>query len=233
MNQEQTNQVTMFKTTAAVLDENHSIWSTMAPLVTAVQEFEDKITAIDQAAQNQERPTTGTTVDKASARDGLESVLFLTSEALGVFGTTGNDNDIVALAALTPSTLHKFGDEELANRATMVLETVNAKKTDLAAFHVTQANIDELTQALQVFKTSKEKPRQVVAGRTVETQSLASLIRDARGILRHKIDRLVNLFQRSDPKFVGVYRSARVIVDRPATHASSKPPAPTLPQPNP
>lgn len=189
------------------------------------------IAAIDEAAQNQQTPTTGAAVDKASARDGLESVLFLTSEALGVFATTGNDNDIVALTDLTPSTLHKFGDEELANRATTVLETVNAKKTDLAAYHVTQAKIDELTHALQVFKTSKQKPRQVVAGRTAETQSLASLIRDARGLLRNKIDRLVNTFQLSDPKFVAAYRSARVIVDRPATHASPKPPTPPLPTP--
>jgi hypothetical protein len=232
MNQEQTNRVTMFKTVAGVLDENHSLWSGMAPLVTAVQEFEAKITAIDASAQNQQTPTSGAAVDKASARDGLEGVLFLTSEALGVLGTTGNDNDIIALAALTPSTLHKLGDEELANRATTVLEKVNAKKTDLAAFHVTQANIDELTQALQVFKTSKEKPRQVVAGRAAETQSLASLIRDASGILRHKIDRMVNLFRRSAPKFVAVYRSARVIVDRPATHTSPKPPIPP-PSPNP
>jgi hypothetical protein len=94
---------------------------------------------------------------------------------------------------------------------------------------MTQANIDELAQALQNFKDSKEKPRTVTAVRSAETESLASLIRDANGILRNEIDRLVNLFRRSNPKFVAAYRSARVIVDRPATHASPKPPAPPAP----
>lgn len=165
-------------------------------------------------------------MDKASARDGLEEVLFLTSEALGVLGTTANENDLVALAALTSSTLHKLGDEELANRATTVLEKVIARKTDLATYHVTQANIDELTRALQDFKSAKEKPRHAVAVRAAETETLPALIRDASGILRHKLYRLVNLFRRSESKFVGAYSSARVIVDRPATHTPPKPPTP-------
>lgn len=227
MKQSQTNRVTMFKTTAGVLDENHSLWSGMAPLVTSVQEFEAKLAAIDGTAQKQETPTTGATVDKASARDALEEVLFLTCEALGVIGISGHDNDLVALTDFTPSTLHRLGDEELANRATTILEKANAKKPELATFQVTQTNIDELSQALQSFKDSKEKPRTVTANRTAETGSLESLIRDANGILRNQIDPMINLFRRSNSKFVAVYRSARVIIDRPGTHASPKhPPTP-------
>jgi hypothetical protein len=133
--------------------------------------------------KKQETPATGAAVDKASARDALEDVLFLTCEALGLLGSTSNDNELVALAGVTPSTLHKLGDEELSNRATTALEKANAKKTDLAALQVTQANIDEFSQALQDFKTTKERPRQVTAGRAAETESLASLIRDGSDIL--------------------------------------------------
>jgi hypothetical protein len=55
-----------------------------------------------------------------------------------------------------------------------------------------------------------------------QTQSLESLIRDANGILRNQIDRLVNLFSRSDSEFVAGYRSARVVVDRAAAHKATK-----------
>jgi hypothetical protein len=51
------------------------------------------------------------------------------------------------------------------------------------------------------------------------------LIRDANGILRNQIDRLVNLFSRSNPEFVAGYNSARVVVDRAATHKTTKPAA--------
>lgn len=230
MDTQQTNRVTMFKTVTAYLDVNNSVWSGMAPLAAAVQQFKDKITAIDDTAQKQETPTTGAAVDKSTARDDLEDVLFLTCEALGVLGSASADNELVALTALTPTTLHRLGDEELVNRATNVLEKANTKTTDLATLQVTAGNITELSQALQDFKATKAKPRTVVAGRVAETETLADLIRDASEILRNQIDRMVNLFRRSDSKFVAGYRSARVIVDRAATHATSKPtPAPPTP----
>lgn len=229
MNQEQSNRVTMFKTTIGILNDNQPVWSGTGPFVTAVQDLSDVIAAIDQSAQTQETPMTGVTVDKHSARESLEDVLFLICEALGVIGHTANDNDLIALVDLTPSGMHKLSDEELANRATTILERANAKKTDLATLNVTQTNLDELTQTLQAFKATKERPREAVATRAAETQSLASLIRRGNDILRNRIDPMVNLFRRLDSKFVASYRSARVVVDRRATHASPKPPAPPPP----
>jgi hypothetical protein len=77
---------------------------------------------------------------------------------------------------------------------------------------VTQANIDELDEALQTFQAAKAKPRTTVVERSVQTESLSGLIREASNILRDQIDRLVNLLRRSNPEFVAGYRSARVIV---------------------
>src|ERR1044072_3793667 len=100
MEVKQTNRVTMFKTVSAYLDSQNSVWNGMAPLATAVQQFNDKIAAIDAAAQKQETPT-GATNDKASARDELEDVLFLTCEALAAPGHTSNDHDLLALRAIS------------------------------------------------------------------------------------------------------------------------------------
>jgi len=51
---------------------------------------------------------------------------------------------------------------------------------------------------------------------------LPSLIRETSVLLRNQIDRLVNLFRRSNSEFVAGYRSARVIIDRKATHPATK-----------
>ena len=53
---------------------------------------------------------------------------------------------------------------------------------------------------------------------------LANLIRDANGILRNEIDRMVNLFSRSNPDFVAGYEAARVVVDRAASHKPTQVP---------
>jgi len=71
MNTELTNRVNMFKTVTAVLDENNSIWNSMAPFVTAVGAFKNKLTDIDATAQKQETPT-GSAKDKEDSRNALE-----------------------------------------------------------------------------------------------------------------------------------------------------------------
>lgn len=229
MDRRQTNRITMFKTTALNLRENQSVWSGMTLFADAVQRLNDLIASLDNAAQSQETPITGAALDKASARDALEDVLFLVCEALGVLGHTGHDSDLVALVDLTPATLHRLGDEEMSNRAATLLDRANARKPELATLNVTQANLDELTHALADFNTSKQKPREAVAVRSAETELIPELIRQTSNLLRNEIDPMVNLFRRSESRFVATYRSARVIVDRAASHASPTPPPPPTP----
>jgi hypothetical protein len=214
----------MYKTVAAVIDQHASVWNKMAPFVTAVQQFEEKITAIDGAAQKQETPVSGAVDDKGAARDALEDVCFLICEALGVLAHTSKDHDLEALVDLTPSGLDRLGDEELSNRATTILARANAMKTELAALQVTDANLEEFAQALQAFQARKEKPRTAVTERVAQTQSLPNLFREANSILRNQLDPLVNLFKRSHLDFVTAYRSARVIIDRAGSHSSGKTP---------
>jgi len=221
MNNVQTNRVTMYKTTIAVLDENNAIWNPMAPFADAVTRLKNKVSAIDTAAQKQETPT-GATLDKAGAREALEDVLFLMCEALGVLAHTSNNRDLMALTDITRSGIDKLDVEGLSNRATLVLAQANARKTELATLHVTQANIDELSQALQDYNEAKVGPRQVAVERMVQTESLSSLFREANGIVRNEIDPMVNLFSRTHPQFVSNYQSARVIVDRAATRSAAK-----------
>ncbi len=221
MDTEQTNRVTMFKTVSAFLDDNSSVWNSMTPLQTAITQFKDKIAAIDATAQKQETPT-GATQDKAAARNALEDVLFLASEALGALAHTSGDNDLVALTDVTRTSLDRMGEEELSNRAAGIITAANSRKTELATLKVTQANLDELNQALQDFNAAKAGPRNATATRAAQTESLPNSIREASTILRNQIDRMVNLFSRSNPEFVSGYRAARVIVDRAATHAAAK-----------
>lgn len=56
-----------------------------------------------------------------------------------------------------------------------------------------------------------------------QTESLSILVRDASGALRHQIDKMMNLYRRTNPDFVSGYRGARVIVDRAASHKTAPP----------
>jgi hypothetical protein len=231
MQVKQTNRIRMFKAVEAVLDQNNSVWNGMAPFATAVNEYKQKVAATEVVAQKQETPITGATDERLAARSALEDVLFLTAEALGVLAHRAGDTDLMALTDVTPSTLHNLNDVALTNRATAIQAATVSRTTELATLQVTPENLSELTEALADFNVSKSSPRVATANRSAQTSSLPESLNDVNDILRNQLDRLVNLFRRSDPEFVASYRAARVIVDRAATH-QTKPPVPAPSQPH-
>jgi hypothetical protein len=216
----------MIKTTSAYMAETHAIWSTMTRLQAAMTKLDAKIVEIDAAAQQHETPD-GATVDKAEARDALEDVMFLACEALSVVARDAGDNDLAALTRVTRTTLDRMGEEELSNRAAAVLAQANTHKTELAALQVTEANLDEFSDALTEFNATKAGPRTATGARVALTESLPRLVREATDILRNEVDPLVNLFSRSNPDFVRRYENARAIVDRAATHKTKTETAPS------
>jgi hypothetical protein len=229
MRTNQTNRQAMFKIVAKHLDDHNEVWSGMSPLTVAVQTFKGKILGVDNVVEQQETPK-GATDSKAAAREELEDVLFLTCRALAVLGHTSNDHDLLAATDLSRTDLDRLPDDELITRATAVIGRANTRKTELATLQVTQENLQELGLRLQRFSDLKLEPRSAAVEHGTTTQSLESLIREANSILRNEIDRMVDLFSRTDPDFVAGYQRARVIVDRTATHktktAGTAPPNP-------
>lgn len=225
----QTNRLAMYKEVDSYMARHNDVWSEMSPLTVALQTFKGKILDADNAVQLQETPT-GATDTKAAARDELEEVVFLTGEALSVLGHADGDGELLSVTDLTRASLDRLPDDELITRGNAVLDRANARKTDLATLQVTQGNLQEFTQKLQQFSTLKLQPRSDAVEHAAKTQSLASIMREANAILRNQIDRMVNLFSRTNPEFVSGYRAARVVVDRAATHktktAGQAPPNP-------
>ena len=230
MNNKDSNRLAMVRTTRDYLGTYSGIWSPMAPFGAAVTDLTSKLTEIDAMAQKHDSPS-GATADKADARDDLEDVLFLACRALSVLAHEANDNELLALCSTSPSALGELDELALATRAANVLAAANARKTELATLQVTQANLDELTQRIAAFNEMRTGPREATATRRVQTESLRRLIQEASDILRNRIDPMVDLFSRSHPDFVAGYKAARVIVDRPATHASAKAPGEATPPP--
>jgi hypothetical protein len=61
------------------------------------------------------------------------------------------------------------------------------------------------------------KPRQGVAKQAAANKAMARLLKQGRTILTRRIDRLMVQFRTTAPEFYAEYRTARKIVDAPAT----------------
>jgi hypothetical protein len=220
-----TNQITMLKTSGAYMADHSAVWNSMTRLQTAMTEVNAKVAEIDEVVQQYGTPS-GAAADKADARDDLEEATFLMCEALGVVAHDEGNNELVALTKVTRTGLDRMDGEELSSKASAVLGQAHAHLTQLATVQVTQATIDDMSEALTNFNQVKTAPRTATAERAVLTEKLPRLVREAMDIYDHRIDRMVNLFSTTDPDFVAGYKNARAIVDRPATHKTKPAPAP-------
>ena len=96
---------------------------------------------------------------------------------------------------------------------------------------VTQAKLDALDQARQDFQAAKSKPRAKISQKSGITATLPQMIRDVKGLLRTRLDKLMTPFRLSAPMFYAGYQSARVIGDRKGSSGAETPPPAPASQP--
>jgi len=227
MDLKQTNRVRMFTAVIAVAEQFQAVWNTMAPFAAAFHRFEDKVQAVNDAAQKQGTATAGASLDRENARDALEDVLFLICQALKVLAHQANDNELRTLTDVSSSSLHVMNDVELENLANTIKAQTVPRAAQLATLQVSAGNLAELATAIDDFHEVKSAPRAATANRVAHTGALSQLIREASDVLRNELDPMVNLFGRTNPEFVAAYRAARVIVDRTGNRSTKPAPQPT------
>jgi hypothetical protein len=229
MTQDQDNIVAMFNTTIAFLDEKNSVWSGTPAFVDAVARATTGAAAINTSGDIQETPTSGVTVDKADARADLEEKTLEIADQLSALAAKNSDNDLGAKVEMTKSSLDKMKDKDLEQTAERVAGLATTNIAALAAYDVTAADVTALTTARTTFAEIMTGPGLAGAVRTAQTVSLPHLIAKERSIFRNEIDKMVTKKKKTNPDFYAGYFAARVIVNRPATHAAPKPPAPPAP----
>jgi hypothetical protein len=235
MTQDQNNITTMFETTLNFLEDNNSVWSGTAAFADAVTRAKTGKDAINTSADSQQTPTSGVTDDKADARNDLEEKTLEIADQISAFAAKSGDNDLGAKVEMTKSSLDKMIESDLEQTAERVANLANDNIAALAAFDVTAADVTALTTARTTFVGIKTSPRQAAVDRKTQTLSLPQLIAKVRSIFRNEIDKMVTKKKKTHPDFFSGYFTARIIVNRAATHAAPKkaatpePPKPPTP----
>ena len=231
MTQDQDNIRTMFQTTISFLDDNNSIWSGTAAFADAVTRAKSGVDALDTAADTQQTPTTGMTVDKAQARDDLEEKTLALADQLAALAAKNSDNTLAAKVQMTKSSLDQMPDSDLEQSAERVSGLATDNMPALAAYGVAAGDVLALDSARATFAGIKTAPRQATAERKAQTQSLSQLIKNVRSIFRNEIDKMMTPYKKTNTDFYNGYFAARVIINLPGTHPSPIEPPPPPPHP--
>jgi len=168
---------------------------------------------------------------RAFARTDLEDKTLEIADQLAALAVKNGDNDLLAKAQTSKSALDTMQGNDLESAAERVATLANDNIAAPAAYGVTAANVTALNTARTTFQGIQTSPRELVAGCKALTQSLSELIANVRSFFRNEIDKIMTPYKKSNPDFYNGYFAARVIVNRAASHAAPKKPAPPPPNP--
>lgn len=215
----------MFETVDANFHRNHDIWSGMPAFVDAVSRTEAGIAVIRQHQADQVE--TGDAEEKQNARDAAEKLLVRIGSQLSALAAKNNDPILGAKVNFDKSTLDKMAVSDLLTTANTVQTEATVNAAILASnYSITAADLTALGAAIPALAGLKDAPRLAIADQRVATLSLPGAISYVRGILRHEIDKMMEIFKDSQPDFYASHFTARVIIDRTGTHAAKKPATP-------
>jgi hypothetical protein len=219
-------QVNKYNSQAAVkliFENNEEAYSHFEEFVIYVTLLFTKMTAIQALAALQEEDRSGTTDHKENTRTSLVDAMMKVGHAVTAYSVVTSDVITLAKADYTRSDLEKCRGLILLERATKVSEA--AAKIPVLMYpnlHITAEDITAVSNLRKNFDDELAAPRVETVIRKGATYDLRMLFRETDDILRNKLDRIIPIYQTTNPGFVKNYFDARIIVNLGKRKSGSK-----------
>ena len=215
------NITTMFETVHATFQTHHELWAGSPAFVDVVSRLGAGIAVIRERQFEQNAPSTAQ--EKQNARDTLERLLLKIGSQLSALATKNNNPTMAGQIDFDKSTLDRLAVSELLTLAKTVQSHASANlKVLVSDYLVPETDFTALDNAVTTLAQIKDSPRLAIAAHHVATLSLPSAIDYVRSLLRSEADKMMEIFRDSQPDFYVSYFTARVIIDRPGSHAAKK-----------
>ena len=224
MDDRQENKLSMYQVVLETLENNETVWAGLPAFVSAEALFRTEVNNILALAQTQQQPSTGVTADKQQLRAAMADVAMPVVGALKALASVTGNDDLAAQIAFTRSAFVYGRDTQSATNGDIVHSRGTTNLAALADYGIVQAQLDALRAAIDAYRDSISRPREVITTTAAATAGMDAAFGRAESVLSGRLDNLVELFRLSNSTFYAQYQNARVIVDTGSTPSPSPPP---------
>jgi len=210
MTRHQNDQYKMLELVEFHFNNNASVWSANVLMADVKNALSAKLVEINVAFGLQIKKTTGATKGKSSLRADLEEKGFRLTTALKTYASLNPDGKhLDKRLFIAKSAFVLFREAELL----VTVENLNGAAAEiigaLQPYGITQATLDELMAARTAFLEMAVVPGEIFSARKEATQAIATLLREAIGLLKSQMDGLVELLRPAEPEFAQNYFNDR------------------------
>ena len=203
----------MYQAVIEVCRSHQSLWESIPAYVSALEEFENRVEILRLRSGIRSNITAGVSAGKRSRLETLYDQLLVVHGALWVFATSTNNFQLMSRNKVTISDLKRLSIVRLDAHLNNIIEDINEHGEALADFGITAEYLQETIDLINQGSYNARRPRMAIIERKMLTQSLTTISHDLDNLLRLKLDKLMNLFRKSNADFYSRYHNARMIID--------------------
>ena len=207
------NKMVMLKALLKLLKSNQSLWSDSPPLVNAVSQIENLVTAIEATRLITDQNYSGMVTKKTKLQNSLITRTFeLTSMLFAMASSTKNDV-LMEKVNFPVSELHRQRDGGLASTCRGIAILAHENMPELAGYPISETDLVSYEEQIELYETGLPNHRVSVSERKVANSKLKDLIKQTDDVLSNQVDRLMIRFATLNPDFYAAYLNAHKVVD--------------------
>lgn len=207
------NKLRMYNAVIEVCRDHQLLWENIPGYVSALEEFENRVEILRLRSGIRSNITSGVSDGKRSRLEALYDQLLVVHSALWVYAASTNNFQLMSRNKVTMSDLKRLSIVRLDAHLNNIIEDINEHGEALLDFGITSEFLNETIELINVGSYNARRPRMAIIERKMLTQSLTTISHDLDNLLRFKLDKLMNLFRKSNADFYSRYHNARMIID--------------------
>ena len=223
MRKSTTNKLNMYQTVAEVLSDSNGIWQGVPAFASAAASFNSKLDLLRARIAEQLSTTTGVSDEKRLKLDKLRKQITLMQSALMLHGRATENVPLEKRNAKSKTFLHGLSIAKLAARCTELKLDLETYGSELGVYGISDQAIADFIPSLITINEVNNSAHKAIVKRKNATQAIKELERAIDAIVRIEFDKLILLFETTQPDFFTHYQNARVISDLGSGHTPGAP----------
>ena len=218
MTQDDENVMSMTNTTIDVLVENDAIVSTIAAFLAARKRMQFLVKEIMAEEEEIKNNKTGISNDKKILKAEMAEIGFEIAGSVKAYADEVNNMELYSAMDTTESKLKKLRDEQFGPAISNIIKAATANLVAAKDHGLEQADLDELTDLMDVWDGKKQQPRKAIINRKTSNQAQDEHLDELLNLLNNRCDFYANKLKRKHPDFYNKYTSARKIINLGTRH---------------
>lgn len=202
----------MYLAVQKVCSANSGIWNGLPSFDDAFSDFETNLSSLQSALEAQESNITGFTREKESLEEVLVDKAIAVARSVYAYAEKENNKPLREKVNYSPSDLKNTRDSVRIQISQVIHDEADKVIGDLEDYGIDVNGLKKLQKAIDDYKTALAAPRNATTEKKKATVLANRLFGVADGILKGRLDKLIENFKKSNLDFYKQYFNARLII---------------------